>query len=60
MTMVNMKMNMIKHEQPSTIFLANNPHYNLARDVIDSRQIDKSLFSLCQLNRIERLGIESQ
>ena len=32
----------------------------LARDVIDSRQIDKSTFSLCQLNRIEWLGIESK
>ena len=30
------------------------------RDVIDSRQIDKSTFSLCQLNRIEWLGIESK
>ena len=28
------------------------------RDVIGSRQIDKSTFSLCQLNRIEWLGIE--
>ena len=28
------------------------------RDVIDSRQIDKSTFSLCQLNRIKWLGIE--
>ena len=25
----------------------------IARDVIDSRQIDKLTFSLCQLNRIE-------
>ena len=30
------------------------------RDVIDSRVIDKSTFSLCQLNRIEWLGIESK
>ena len=30
------------------------------RNVIDSRQIDKSTFSLCQLNRIEWLGIESK
>ena len=30
------------------------------RDVIDSRQIDKSTFSICQLNRIEWLGIESK
>ena len=30
------------------------------RDVIDSRQIDKSSFSLCQLNRIEWLGIKSK
>ena len=33
---------------------------NSSRDVIDSRQIDRSTFSLCQLNRIEWLGIESK
>ena len=32
----------------------------LGRDVIDSCQIDKSTFFLCQLNRIEWLGIESK
>ena len=31
-----------------------------ARDVIDIRQIDKSTFSICQLNWIEWLGIESK
>ena len=31
-----------------------------SRDVIDSRQINKSTFSLCQLNQIEWLGIESK
>ena len=31
-----------------------------SRNVIGSHQIDKSTFSLCLLNRIERLGIESK
>ena len=35
-------------------------HCVFIRDVIDSRQIDKSTFSLCQLNQIEWLGIESK
>ena len=30
------------------------------RDVMDSQQINKSTFSICQLNRIEWLGIESK
>ena len=32
----------------------------LVRDVIDSRQVDKSTFSICQLNLIEWLDIESK
>ena len=32
----------------------------VSRNVIDDRQMDKTTFPLCQLNRIESLGIESK
>ena len=53
----------LKHWNLNNFFLLTHVLLEISsggRDVIDSRQIDRSTFSLCQLNRIERLGIESK
>ena len=59
--MTFLEQSLLLHAQIILFWIQNTVYccHHMARDVIDSRQIDKSTFSICQLNRIEWLGIES-